>query len=551
MRNVTLHNSVEGSTTIISIVPEGTLVSDPVKAEFNGVVAYGEEVSGASRELTVTQDDGTSKTYEVIMGPLTQILAPDGSKVKRFDIMAGDVVCELDSSALVDNFNQQQIQVTQAEANYEKAQKDLEIQKSTNDSLLDAAKLARTLADLDLEMYTKEGGEYDQAKKTMEGNIKQLEEQLAQEKENFEFVKRQAQRGYQTQNELESARIRVQGLQINLDVAIGELDVLEKFTKRRTEAERNQLATDTKREVERVQLEGEAALAQLRADLDAAKLTLSIESEKLERLRRQIVATKLVAPQSGQVVYASQSSRRSEPVVIEEGATVRERQSVIKLPDLTNMKVDARIHESRINRIRAGLDVEIRIDALPGDPYRGVLDTVSSVPTPGRYPNYDLKEYEAEVRIVDSEERTKRLKPGMSAEVTIIVDERSDKVLQIPIQSVVTVGPSYYAYVLGETGPSRRELAVGDINDTAFEIKQGIEEGERVIMNPKTHFREEIDQLEDQYSAERKAQLRTRDTDNEARSPAVETRAETAASKKPKRTKTEQKKSGGKKGQEQ
>jgi HlyD family secretion protein len=37
--------------------------------------------------------------------------------------------------------------------------------------------------------------------------------------------------------------------------------------------------------------------------------------------------------------------------VIEEGASVRERQAIINLPDVENMKIDARIHESKISRI--------------------------------------------------------------------------------------------------------------------------------------------------------------------------------------------------------
>ncbi len=55
--------------------------------------------------------------------------------------------------------------------------------------------------------------------------------------------------------------------------------------------------------------------------------------------------------------------------MIEEGATVRERQAIIIFPDVENMKIDARIHESKISRVIVGQPVEISIDALPNDPY--------------------------------------------------------------------------------------------------------------------------------------------------------------------------------------
>ena len=68
----------------------------------------------------------------------------------------------------------------------------------------------------------------------------------------------------------------------------------------------------------------------------------------------QIAACKIRSSQDGQVVYANvKDGRSSEKVVIMEGASVRERQAIINLPDLDNMKVSARIHESRISMIQA------------------------------------------------------------------------------------------------------------------------------------------------------------------------------------------------------
>ncbi len=77
----------------------------------------------------------------------------------------------------------------------------------------------------------------------------------------------------------------------------GELNVLQEYTKKRTESELRQLSEDTKRETRRAILEGEAAMALQKADLDAAKLTEAVEAERLELLKRQIRDSRLVAPQ--------------------------------------------------------------------------------------------------------------------------------------------------------------------------------------------------------------------------------------------------------------
>lgn len=502
LRNATIVNTVEGSTTIISLVAEGTRVNGPIVAEIDGVVEFVDAESGADRTVLVRGENGEEKTYKFPLGPFTEMLVTDRQAIKKGDYIAGDMLCELDSSALNDKEKQQQIDVTTARADLEKAKKSLEIQESTNESNKASADLAEKLAQLDLEKYRAPGGEYEQQKETILGDIKKFEEEQAMAQEEYEKVRDQARRGYTNLNNLEAARIKVTQQKILLDVKSSELNLLEKFTKERTLSELEQMAKESVRETKRVQLEGEAQMAGLKADYGARELTLQVEEEKLDRLLRQIKACRLIAPQAGEVVYASQSSRRSEPVVIEEGATVRERQAVINLPDLDQMKVAARIHESRISRISIGQPVEIFIDAVSNTTFHGVLETVSSVPVPGNWPNTDLKEYEASIRITDSKTMVRKLKPGMTAEVRIIVDDRKEDVLQVPVQSALSIADKYFAYVVKGNKPERRELKIGDANDEFLEILDGIGIGDRVVMNPRTHFSREINDLESKLTTE-------------------------------------------------
>jgi HlyD family secretion protein len=207
----------------------------------------------------------------------------------------------------------------------------------------------------------------------------------------------------------------------------------------------------------------------------------------------------LHAPQRGEVVYAARDGRRGNDAdTIQEGSSVRERQLILKLPDLSQMKVNVRIHESKIRRIRTGLPVRVTVQSFADEIFRGILDTVSPVPMQGHWPNYDLREYEASVRIIDMGSRKGELKPGMSASVEILVDQHDD-VLQIPTQAAINVGEKYFAFVLTESGSERRELKIGDSNDAALVVNDGVAEGEQVILNPRTQFAEEIAELESRY----------------------------------------------------
>ena len=458
LKSASLTSKVEGSTTIISIVPEGTLVKE------------------------------------------------------------GDLLVELDSSALDEKAKQQVIAVTQAEAVLKKATEGLEIQKRQNESDIATADLARQLAELDLTKFIK--GEYPQQRNEINGRIQVAKEDLARYKEIYEFSKRLAQKGYKSQNELDADRIAVTKASISLAAVEDELRVLDDFTKARTITELEENKAESARERERVERKGVAALAQYQADVEAAILTLEVEKEKQTRYDAQIVASKIFAPQPGEVVYSTgDSDRRSDGQQIAEGTQVRERQEIIKLPDLTQMKVDTRIHESLISRVSVGLPARVRVDALPGIMLPGTVLSVSSVPVSGSWFRPDLKEYAAVVSLNAMEEPLP-LKPGLTAEVEIIVQERAD-VLQVPFQAVLTVGPTRYIYVLTPTGPVRREVLLGTVNDTHMEILDGVVAGEVVILNPRTHFSEELAALES-------AQAASNSEENAAASNAAKPQAATA-----------------------
>lgn len=447
MKNATLVNTVEGTTTIIWIAPEGT------------------------------------------------------------DVKEGELVCELDSSTLFDRDKQQQIKFTQAEANLKKARENVEIQKTQNESDLAAARLALDLAQLDLEKFKL--GDAVQKEAEIQSQITLAQETLNQSRENYEYFARVAKKGYKTVDVVETRRIALKDAELKLAIAQGKLKVQKDYTYERTIKELEEEAVEVVRRLERITRAGIAALVQDEAELKSSELTYSIEKEKLEKLQKQIAACKLVAPQNGKIIYPTEHNHHSQAAVIEEGATVRERQTIIKLPDFSQMKVDARIHESKISQVREGLPVIIKVDALPNETYHGVLKHVSDIPMPGNWPNFDLKEYEAEVRITDEDEqRVRELKPGMTAGLEIVVDEGTEDCLQVPIQAVISVGEKFVAYVLTPNGPKLRNVELGRTNDMAVEIASGLEPGEKVILNPRTHFAEELSDLEMKSGADKRAERR-------------------------------------------
>jgi HlyD family secretion protein len=440
MKNAVLTSKVEGSTTIIMIVPEGTNVKE------------------------------------------------------------GDLVCELDSSALSDKETQQEILVEKAKAAFEQGKEDLLIQEAQNESDLEAAKLKLRLAEIDLKKFTE--GDLVQQKNDLDGKIKLAEENLSRAQESFEYAQRLAKKGYRTQNDLESERIAVETAKISVKQFLGEKRVLVDFSEGRNLAELEANVKEFAREIQRTESKTRAALAQKKAELRARELTYEVESKKYERLVAQIKACKICASQDGQVVYANvRDGRSTENVMIDVGVGVRERQAIINLPDLDQMKVNARIHESRISMVRQKMPVIVKIDAYPEEVFHGEVDMVASVPSSTGGFGSTTKEYEAVVRITDETEKVNKLRPGLTATTEVLV-ERREGVLQIPVQANITIGAKQFVFVAIGKKVDLRPIKVGKTNSNFIEILEGLEEGDGVVMNPHSHFKKEITELESEQAKE-------------------------------------------------
>jgi len=99
---------------------------------------------------------------------------------------------------------------------------------------------------------------------------------------------------------------------------------------------------------------------------------------------------------------------------------------------------------------------------------------------PEEWMNPDLKVYSTDVRINGMH---KSLKTGMTAKVEIIIEELKD-VLSVPIQSVINHEGKKLCFVVTNKGPRHREVETGAFNDNFVEIKSGLSEGEKVLLNP-------------------------------------------------------------------
>ena len=91
----------------------------------------------------------------------------------------------------------------------------------------------------------------------------------------------------------------------------------------------------------------------------------------------------LFAPQDGLVVYYVPEQTRmgggSRQSIIAQGEPVMEGQKLIRIPDLSKMVVNTKVHEAMVSRLQAGQKAVARVDAFPERTLRAHIKSVATV----------------------------------------------------------------------------------------------------------------------------------------------------------------------------
>ncbi|HIL71434.1 MAG TPA: HlyD family efflux transporter periplasmic adaptor subunit, partial [Verrucomicrobia bacterium] len=322
-------------------------------------------------------------------------IVPEGTFVEKDQLLV-----ELDTADAEEKLNQQEINFQKSKATLIQAELNMEIQKSIMSSEIDAADLRVTFGKIELQKFD-EGDSISENLK-MESALTSTEGSLLLAENELDWAKKLFADGFETERNVNTSSNKVQNLKLNLAESLTNLWVLKRFSHPKQRLQNESDLEEAKKELERIKQQWEGKLAQYRADLINESNTLALNEKKLLNDREQMENSTIKAPQAGLVVYATSRSRFSSESMIEEGASVRNRQDIIKLPDTSEMKVELKIHESHINKIRKGLTAFIVLDSMPDKRYKGVVSKVAPLPdTQSRFGNPDLKVYKTEILITD------------------------------------------------------------------------------------------------------------------------------------------------------
>lgn len=311
-----------------------------------------------------------------------------------------------------------------------------------------------------------EDGRYVMALLELKKQLTLVQSRLRQQENQTNHTRKKADRGYTTDRLVNQQVFAHKQAKTDLELMRDEIGVLENYTKR----------------IEMKSLEGDlkAALATHEANVERAQL----DAERRDKALEEFELCTICAEKDGFVIYPSAAEWKETPDVAE-GATVHKDQVLMLMPDLSQMQVKVGIHESIVDRVKPGFEALIRI---PDGELDGKVVSVASVARPAGWWTGNLVKYDTIVSLPNRE----GLRPGMSAEVEVVLAKHNDVIL-VPVAAALVTPSGAFCWTTENGLIRRRELELGDSNEIFLQVKQGLDEGETVVLNPLASIREAQD----------------------------------------------------------
>jgi len=295
--------------------------------------------------------------------------------------------------------------------------------------------------------------------KTAEGEIEQV---LAQQKITAE----------QRQTDLTKA---------TYDVARAKLDLGKRDLVSKIEYESAKLSlADAEQRLKEMEAKILSNKAAAEAELVGKKRRRDKAQFDVERTEQSIAALRLLAPADG-TVNILENPRSGGPfgggVEFREGDRAWAGASILELPDLSSIHLEARLDESDRGRLKVGQVATVKIEAVPGKDFTAKVDLISvlaRVDFSSGWPpvrNFDLG------LILD--EKDTRIRPGMTATARIAAD-RLPNVTLVPAEAIFQKDGHPIVYRLNGSKFDEQQIEIVRRGREQAAVSAGVNPGDKL-----------------------------------------------------------------------
>ena len=204
--------------------------------------------------------------------------------------------------------------------------------------------------------------------------------------------------------------------------------------------------------------------------LDDAREALNQSTARHAEVKARLEKSAVIAPFEGVV-----GLRQVSP-----GAYAKAGQDVARLEGIGTLKLDFRVPEIYLGRIRTRQEVLVRLDAFGTEAFRGEIYAIE--------PSVDEQTRTVLLRARVPNPGT-RLKPGMFARVILVLETRENALI-VPEQALVPQGQDRFVYRLADGKAVMAKIELGLRRPGEVEIRSGLTAGETIIVDGQLRLRD-------------------------------------------------------------
>lgn len=200
-------------------------------------------------------------------------------------------------------------------------------------------------------------------------------------------------------------------------------------------------------------------------------------TERISKFQQAMQAARITAPEDGIVIFGESwdGTKYSKDGDI---STWSNGPPIATLPDMSEVISETYVKEIDISKINVGDKVRVSFDALEGVIIDGNIKSIARVGEDHK--DFDMKVFKVIIHLNESNEG---LKPAMSSNNAIILADEQEA-LYVPINAIIKENGESFVYLRQHNGKEKTLVTVGFENEEFIQIKSGLKEGDKVILNP-------------------------------------------------------------------
>ena len=426
-------------------------------------------------EILVVEDGYLKAKHSIELKPqfrgegLITWVIEEGSSVEE-----GDTLVEFEKKEQQNRIDELRNEIVQLESNLEAAVATLEIERRDAQAGIEKAELGKQVATLDLERYR--DGEAPTKRRGLLLDVEKAEANLNRSRERLEDVPALEEEGFLTPAQAENERIKYREDEIALERAQKDLELFENYTSKMELLQKEAALRDAERELTNATEKADITIKEKEANVTRLEGQLTTQKARLEKQQDDLEHMTMRAPQAGIVHYGDPGNSWTRDRV-KIGNRVYRGNTVITLPDLSELEARLKIHEADIDRVQLEQKARVTLDTYPGQIFEGTVSHIAAVATSSGWDD-STKAFRVTVDLAPTD---CALRAGISAKLEIEVDRLED-VLHVPLHATFVENGEYFSFVWADGGVHRREVEIGSNNDHFVEIRSGLEEGDLVLL---------------------------------------------------------------------